>query len=109
MTKQIYKVRQPIKVAGKIIKAGTVSCTQQEAAPLLKNGSLIEAAASTNSSAGDGEISMEVFAEAVAQLDTENPEHWTNAGAPDIKALNKAGLKISAAERDALWAQVDKD
>ncbi|WP_445364399.1 hypothetical protein ACJJIQ_09060 [Microbulbifer sp. ANSA003] len=105
MTKQIYKVRQPVKVAGKIIKAGTVSCTQQEAAPLLKNGSLIEA----GTSAGDGEISMEVFAEAVAQLDTENSEHWTNAGAPDIKALNKAGLKISAAERDALWAEVDKD
>ncbi|MCO1335472.1 hypothetical protein MO867_14125 [Microbulbifer sp. OS29] len=105
MSKQTYQVRQPCKVGGEIIKSGTVNCTPQQAAPLLKSGSLIAAGIS----ADDGEISMEVFVEAVAQLDTENSEHWTNAGAPDIKALNKAGLKISAAERDTLWAQVDKD
>ncbi|MCO1337157.1 hypothetical protein MO867_22820, partial [Microbulbifer sp. OS29] len=63
MTKQIYKVLQPVKVAGKIVKAGTVSCAPEEAKPLLKSDSLIAA----GTSAGDGEISMEVFAEAVAQ------------------------------------------
>ncbi len=44
---------------------------------------------------------------ACAQLDadTENQEHWTVAGEPQIKALEALSgeKKVTAAERDAAW------
>jgi len=46
---------------------------------------------------------MGEFAKALAQLNAENPDHWTNEGAPDVAALKEVGLEASADERDAVW------
>lgn len=95
--KKTYSVNSPCIVAGKLVKTGTVTCEHKDAAPLIETGSLKESDTS--------EVTLEVFTIAVEKLDKENPKHWTAAGQPDLKVLDAANLKVTAKERDALWAQ----
>lgn len=46
---------------------------------------------------------------AIAALDANNPEHWLKDGRPSTSALESVGgLIVTAAERDSIWASVDK-
>ena len=116
MSKHSYAVRSPVKFQGAIIKEGTIECEPEEVIALVKSGSLAPADGTaaaavavagqqqSSASEGDDEITMEVFLEAVAHLDQNNKKHWTKGGLPDLKALDKVGLKLTAKERDELWA-----
>ena len=42
---------------------------------------------------------------AIGELDKTNPDHWTREGLPQVVAIEaKLGHNITAAERDAAWA-----
>ena len=47
---------------------------------------------------------LEAIKGAIAQLDRENPEHFTKGGKPQVEAIEAVlGWNITAAERDAAW------
>ncbi|WP_296029245.1 hypothetical protein [uncultured Alcanivorax sp.] len=99
-----FKIERPVKLGGKIRKDGEVTLDQEDAEPLVTSGSLAPLdAVLIGGAAGDAVT----FAEAIAKLDPNNPDHWMKSnGAPDLKALEKiGGLKLKAAERDSLWAE----
>lgn len=54
---------------------------------------------------GSGDSQEPAFVTAVRQLTPGDASHWTNAGAPDVRALAEAGFDCTAAERNALWEQ----
>lgn len=104
-----YPILSPVKFGGEIHKRGELDCTEKQAAPLIKSGSLGAAAGgagqASNAQPGD-ELTLERFSAAVAKLDTQNKSHWTNANKPEVKALAEvAGLKLKAAERDEFWTK----
>lgn len=46
---------------------------------------------------------------AIGQLEPGNKDHWTQAGAPDVRALEAVlGGQISAKDRDQAWAAAQK-
>lgn len=49
------------------------------------------------------ETREQLFAKALAMLDADNKDHFTNSGKPDVNALRDAGFDTTAAERDALF------
>ena len=53
------------------------------------------------------DLRMHLIRAAMRGLDRDNPDHFTNAGLPEIAALKQAtGLSsIAAAERDDCWAR----
>ncbi|MAO60891.1 MAG: hypothetical protein CL543_09040 [Alcanivorax sp.] len=103
-----YPILSPVKFGGEIHKRGELDCTEKEAAPLIKSGSLgsaVDGAGQTSNPVPGGALTPEQFSAAVAKLDTQNKSHWTNANKPEVKALAEvAGLKLKAADRDHLWA-----
>ncbi|MEH6784104.1 MAG: hypothetical protein V7688_09490 [Alcanivorax jadensis] len=99
-----FKIERPVKVDGEIQKDGEITLDPKIAAPLVKSGSLTPLGGDApNPGVGDAVT----FAEAIAKLDPNNPDHWMKSnGAPDLKALEKTGgLKLKAADRDSLWAE----
>ena len=51
------------------------------------------------------EAKVKAFSDAVGTLEKGNTGHWTKDDEkPECKALEAAGLKVTAEERDALWA-----
>lgn len=66
---------------------------------------------------GDGDANVVEFSDdkataikqAIELLDPKNPEHFTGSGVPQVKAIEQLlGYDISAADRDAAWAEVNK-
>lgn len=102
-----FKIERPVKVNGLICKQGEVELNEELAAPLVNSGSLVPLDKDDGGAGGD---STPDFADAVAKLDPNNPDHWMKSnGAPDLKALEKVGgLKLKAADRDSLWAEHQK-
>lgn len=98
-----YSVEQPVKLDGKITKKGTVNCSEKEAAPLLKSGALKAVGGSDTPP-----VDAEAFKAAVAKLDPSDEAAWTRKG-PDLKALEAAGLKVNAKDRDALWVELQAE
>ena len=99
-----FNIERPVKVDGEVRKDGEITLDPKTAAPLVKSGSLTPLGDDApNPGAGDAIT----FAEAIAKLDPNNPDHWMKSnGAPDLKALEKTGgLKLKAAERASLWAE----
>lgn len=99
-----FKIERPVKVGGEIRKDGEITLDPKIAAPLVKSGSLTPLGDDAPNPGGGDAVT---FAEAIAKLDPNNPDHWMKSnGAPDLKALEKTGgLKLKAAERDSLWAE----
>lgn len=64
-SKKTYLVISPVLIAGEITKEGTVECTPEEAAPLLKTGSLQEAPVKSEPK---GNAAPEVPAETPAEI-----------------------------------------
>jgi len=57
-----------------------------------------------------GEADEDPIEAAIRQLDPDNPMHWTQAGKPQVYALEEIlGYQISAAQRDAAWEVVQAD
>jgi hypothetical protein len=99
-----FKIERPVKVNGLISKKGEVELKAELAAPLVKSGSLTPLGDDAPNPGGGDAVT---FAEAIAKLDPNNPDHWMKSnGAPDLKALEKVGgLKLKAADRDSEWAE----
>lgn len=53
---------------------------------------------------------MAALVEAIGELDPENEKHFTVDGKPEVRALKEAAKfkSLSAAERDAAWAEWQK-
>jgi len=54
-------------------------------------------------------VTLDQFRAAVAKLDPTNDDHRTAAGKPDVKALKGVGVKVTAAQRDDLWRQLEEE
>lgn len=90
-----YQVQPPAKTAALSPVRGNLGLVPPVAG---------DAAASSAEPAPAGEQAQTVLtvAEAIAQLDPENPEHYTKGGKPQTSALEQIlGRPVSAAERDA--------
>lgn len=49
-------------------------------------------------------VNVATFAEAFAQLDPSNPDHFTGGGKPQLDPLSKMlGRPVNSAERDSEW------
>jgi len=52
---------------------------------------------------------VEQIKAAIATLEEGNEKHWTKDGKPDASVLTeKVGSKVSAKERDAVWAEMQE-
>jgi len=66
---------------------------------------LVESSDSKNQ---EDNVTLDQFRAAVAKLDPTNDEHRTADGKPDVKALKGVGVKVTAAQRDDLWRQLEE-
>lgn len=92
-TKKRYLVLSPVLIAGEITKDGTVECTPEEAAPLLKTGSLQEAPVKSEKKEN---VPTEAASEVPAETPAEIPPAAINAEQktePAKKGGKKAGTK----------------
>jgi hypothetical protein len=113
-----------------VYRTGTIELTEAEAKPLkackligepvpaedVGNGSQVDDKAdSEHKNAVDAEAEaarllaeeqrLQAFNQAVAKLD--KAQDFTGNNKPDVKALARVGLVVTAAERDELWAIVN--
>lgn len=59
--------------------------------------------------ATDGEQRRKDIGLAIGMLDQANPEHWLKDGRPNVTAVSAvSGLTVTAEERDAVWASLNK-
>lgn len=42
----------------------------------------------------------------IRRLDPENPDHFTNSGKPELRALREHVPDVTGAERDRVWADI---
>lgn len=55
------------------------------------------------------DLRIEAIKAAIAQLDPNNAEHWLKDGRPSTAALESVGgLIVTAAERDSVWASLNR-
>lgn len=100
-----FKVLSPIHHPGlnDVVKDGIVEMEEQDAAPLVKSGSLV-----AHEEAAPAEVGQEAFGAAIKQLtvdDTAIAASFDKNGVPTLKALESVGLKLKGPQRDALWAE----
>ena len=67
-----FKIERPVKVNGLISKKGEVELKAELAAPLVKSGSLTPLGDDAPNPGGGDAVT---FAEAIAKLDPNNPDH----------------------------------
>lgn len=73
--------------------------------PLLGEAVVTEEPAVADETAG---APAGAITDAIRALEPVNPEHWTKAGKPRVKALEeRLGHDISAADRDAAWQEIE--
>lgn len=128
--KKQYPVLTPFRRNNAVYRTGTIELTEAEAKPLkackligepvpaedVGNGSQVDDKAdSEHKNAVDAEAEaarllaeeqrLQAFNQAVAKLD--KAQDFTGNNKPDVKALARVGLVVTAAERDELWAIVN--
>ncbi len=91
-------------VAGKTYKV-PADVSARDAGILIRMGKAEEVEVKPKAKAAEGPVHPEAFAEAIGKLEEGNTGHWTESGAPEVKALEGLGIKVSAKERDALWTE----
>jgi len=96
----------------RIAPGGTAVLPAETAHALIESGAAeaAETPADTAETVNKAEAPADrqaALAAAIAGLENGNPDHWTKSGRPEVRALEAAtGLTdISAAERDAAWAE----
>lgn len=116
---ETYLIQTPIK--GVDERPGeSVEMSAELAGPLLKCGAITRFAppeGSVADSAGEAPAEMPVspvHAAIQAMFDEDpekqNPEFWLKNGKPEVKEIQRrSGLELSAAERDAAWADFITD
>lgn len=105
MPGKTYIALWPVKFDGALHPAGAViEPPAKVAAQLLALGAIEPAP-----EAAAAPIDRDAIVGAIGKLDPENTDHWTQAGAPDVRALEAVlGGQITAKARDAAWAEVQK-
>ena len=73
----------------------------------------------TESNSDDEKNIVETVTLAIGELKKDNKDHWTNDNKPDVNAINAIlseladdnaeKIKISAAQRDEIWAELNKN
>ena len=95
-----YRVLSRVDHDGQTYAEGAeLALEDAQAAPLLDGGAI------------DGpHISPEAIQAAIRELDAEDAALWTKDGRPQIVAIASVlGSAVTAAQRDAAWAAVQKD
>lgn len=93
-----YNVLSPFKHGEEIIKRGEVVLDAEDARELVASGSLqlIDEPAPV--------LALDDFRAALAKIDSADTAAFDKSGKVTVKALEAVGVKISGAQRDALWA-----
>ena len=97
---QTYAVLRPVNHdLTDYLPGETLELDERTAAPLLD----IEAITVI---ARDADAQEDVLDRAIAALDPDDPEHWTQGGLPQVAALGReAGFEVTAAMRDVAWVR----
>ena len=92
-------------VGGKLthVERGTEITLPAKAAEQLEASGKVKPLGKAKTADVGTEVTPEAFAAAVAQLDKTNPDHYTQAMLPELKALKALGIVVNAATRDSLW------
>ena len=70
----------------------------------------LEKSAEAAAESGSTPTLLERLVAAIADLNPDNADHFTNAGKPEIKALNAiVSEKVSGADRDTAWELYQKE
>lgn len=106
--KKTYLVISPIKCGGKKYPVGSTIALEDGEAAKLREAIGDEVAAQGGGRApADDAARIAAIAEAIGKLDKEDASLWKKDGAPNTAAIvMQVGFEITAAERDAAWAQV---
>ncbi|MCK5132693.1 MAG: hypothetical protein KAR40_11145 [Candidatus Sabulitectum sp.] len=91
------------------VERGTELTLPAAAAKKLEASGKVKSLGKAKSADVGSEVTPEVFAAAVAKLNKENKDHYTNAGLPELKALKALDININAATRDALWEALNAE
>lgn len=111
-----YKVLSPIKTPDGIVKEGYLEIADGEVESLTRLGVIGEPeqiapaapAAPNGPAASDADTRTAAIVAAIGALDKADATLWVASGAPNTKAIAAVtGFDVSAAERDAAWAQVN--
>ena len=105
-----YTVLDRVHHDGTEYEAGAaIALPETEAAPLIAVGVIMAEAPETTErppEGGEGQGREAALLAAIDGLEKGNPDHWTKAGKPEVRALEAATDlgNITAAERDDAWA-----
>lgn len=101
-----YQVLSPIKTADGIVTDGHVEIPDGEVEALKQLGIIGEAEPAT---ARSDDSRLKALIDTISKLDKADASLWTGSGLPKTEALAAAtGGPVTAAERDAAWATIDK-
>lgn len=107
METRSYTVTSPLKCDGERYAVGDpIELTSARGAHLVAAGAVKAPERDAEELAGEAaELEREqAIAEAIGQLDPENPDHFTKGGKPEVAAVEAiTGFDISAKERDQVW------
>jgi hypothetical protein len=107
-----YRVLSPVKHNGKRYEEGSkITLTEALANPLVKSGAIgawtEQAAPAKENGPEDPAERLAAVKDAISKLNIDSAELWTAGGVPKTEAIAKVtGWPVSAAERDAAWAEV---
>ncbi len=106
--KKTYTVTSPIKRDGKKYPVGSMIELEDGDAAKLHEAIGDEVASQGGGQAPTDEAArIAAIAEAIGKLDKADAALWKKDGAPNTAAIvMQVGFEITAAERDAAWAQV---
>jgi hypothetical protein len=111
MAKKKYEVVSPVKFGGikypvgSVIELDSADEADLRAAEVLGD----EVVASAANAPTDPAERAAVIKEAIGSLDKDNAALWTGTGMPKVPAIAAVtGWDVTQAERDAVWAEINK-
>lgn len=108
--KKKYIALEPLNVNGKpVAVGGSVELTDEEAEqPLALNAiKLGETTLPPPPPAPEGQERIDAIKAAIAGLNVDVPDNWAKDGKPKADVISKVtGWAVTAAERDAIWAEL---
>lgn len=101
-----YRVLSPIKTGIGIVIEGYVEIPDGEVEALTRLGIIGEEEPVQTKSEGSRLVAL---VDAIGKFDKSDPSLWTGSGLPKTEALAAVtGGPVTAAERDAAWAEINK-
>jgi len=105
-----YLVKQAVKHDGKsYVDGDTIKLPEAEAQELIDAGILGQATKPSKSEKPSDAVLLQQIIDAVASLDKDDADLWTNSGKAQVAAIEAVlGFDISAKDRDAALASIEK-